>query len=459
MINPAKRLFRIFIGGLCVLSAPSLSRAAESVSGPRPNIIVILADDLGWGDVGFNGRKDYITPNLDRLASQGLRFTRWHTGAVVCGPSRAVLLTGKYTIHCGVTANNQEIPEQPTIASALKKAGYATGIFGKWHGGKPRPPQTRQVNPLDLGFDEYVGIFGARECWEKFPKQMMFGRELKPTDGYATEMFTDHAIDFIERNQNRPFFLYLAYTDPHFNIAAPEKDVDRYLGKFKEEDAKDPVYATYAAMVTRMDAEVGRVVSKLDDLKLADHTLIVFTSDNGATFEPGNKNASSFHDSNHPFRGSKRTLWEGGSRMPAFVRWPGHVPAEKTCEQPVHMADVFPTVLAAANAKSQTPPGLDGLDLLDVWLGKADVPKRTLFWEWRSEGTPMLAAMNGDYKLVISGANGRPELYDIPRDPAERRDISPTHGPIVKRLRAELDAWMKTEKTPPGMQTRGNQSE
>src|SRR5207244_3462510 len=190
---------------------------------------------------------------------------------------------------------------------------------------------------LDLGFDEYVGIFGARECWEKFPKQMMFGRELKPVHGYCTEMFTDHAIDFMDRSRSRPFFLYLTYTDPHFNIAAPAADVDRYRGKFAESDAKEPLNATYAAMITRMDAEIARVLRRLDDLQLADNTLIVFTSDNGATFESGNRGTSAFHDSNHPFRGQKRTLWEGGMRMPALVRWPGRVPAGSVCERPVHM--------------------------------------------------------------------------------------------------------------------------
>jgi arylsulfatase A len=412
----------------------------------RPNIIVILADDLGWGDVGFNGRTTWKTPNLDRLASQGTLFRRWYTAAVVCAPSRAALLTGKFTIHNGVSANNDDLPrEEVTIAEALKQTGYRTGLFGKWHHGRPRPGEKTYIHPLDRGFDEFFGYTDAKDAWEKFPKKLWVGRQEKEVSGYADTLFANKTIDFIKANKEKPFFAYLAFVAPHFHVQAPDEDLADYRGKFKEKDAKNPVNAQYAAMISRLDKEVGRVLKTLDDLGIAENTIIIFSSDHGATFEAGNMGASNFHDSNRPFRGGKRTLWEGGIRVPALVRWPGHVPAGKNSDDPMHMTDVFPSLLAAAGGKLDAKWKVDGRNMLPVWEGKEKAPERTLFWEWRWEGHWQLAAMRGPFKFVITGKENRAELFNVVEDPAERRNILGEFPAVGKQLQQELNLWLKTE--------------
>lgn len=432
---------RFFLVLLTLLTAALSANAAER----RPNLIFLYADDLGWGDVGFNGRTEWKTPQLDRLASQGTVFKRWYTAAPLCAPSRAALMTGKYGIHNGVTANNDELPANTvTLAQALQKHGYKTALFGKWHHGKPRPGMKEYLNPLDRGFDEFMGFTDAGHAWEQYPKELWFGREKKPVQGYSNTMFTDRAVDFIQRHKDRPFFLYVPYIATHFHIQAPPEDVKEHLGKFKEADPKNPINATYAAMVTRLDKEIGRILKTLDDLNLTGETLIVFSSDHGATFESGNKGASAYHDSNRPFRGQKRTLWEGGIRVPGVVRWPQHVPADKVSQSIVHMTDVFPTFLAAAGIKPETSWKLDGKNMLPVWEGKAEGPKRTLFWEWRTEGSRQLAAMRGNLKLVITG-NNAPEMFDVVHDPGERISIIAQHPELAKEMRQELNDWLKTE--------------
>jgi arylsulfatase A len=411
----------------------------------KPNLVILLADDLGWSDIGFNGRKDWSTPHLDRMAAQGTIFKRWYTAAVVCAPSRAALMTGKYGIHNGVSGNNDDLPDtQATLADVLKKNGYVTGIFGKWHHGRPRPGRKTYRHPLDLGFDEFFGFTDAVHAWEHFPKELWVGREKQPVKGYADTLFADHAIDFIDRHQKKPFFLYVPFTAPHLHIEAPKEDVALFKGKFKEKDPNRPINAAYAAMITRLDKEVGRILEALDKRKLSDNTLVVFSSDHGATFESGNKGASAYHDSNFPFRGQKRTLWEGGMRVPAVVRWPGNVPAGKSSSEVVHMTDVFPTFLEGAGVELEGGKKVDGLGLLKVWQGKAKAPARTLFWEWRVEGYNQLAAMRGDLKLVVTG-NNPPELFDVVRDPAERRNVRFEHQDLVANLQKELKAWLATE--------------
>lgn len=430
----------------------------------RPNIILILADDLGWGDVSFNGRTEWRTPHIDRLAAQGTIFRRWYTAGVVCAPSRAALMTGKYTIHNGVSGNSADLPgEETTIAEALKPLGYTTGLFGKWHrGGRRRPGETSAVHPLDQGFDEFYGYIDAGKAWEKFPKELYAGRKLKPVSGHADTLFTDQAINFIKRHQDRPFFLYQAYVAPHLRIEAPAEDIAEHVGKFKERDPKRPLYATYAAQITRMDKEVGRLMKVLDQLRLADNTLVVFTSDHGATFEPLNEGTSAYLDSNKPFRGQKRTLWEGGIRVPAAVRFPGRVPAGKISSNIIGMIDVMPTFLAAAGGKLDPAWKVDGVNMLPALSGTERARERTLFWEWRDEGSFLLAAMRGDIKLVVtdrellSGDSDldprlakvvirQPELYNVEIDPAERRSIVYEHQLLAKQLKKELTEWLATE--------------
>jgi arylsulfatase A-like enzyme len=426
-----------------ILAFVSAARAAE----PPPNVVLILADDLGWGDVGFNGRTDWATPNLDRLAARGTTFRRWYTAAVVCAPSRGALLTGKFTVHSGVSRNDDDLPaEEVTLAEALKARGYDTALFGKWHHGKPRAGARTYIHPMDQGFDEFFGFTDATHAWEKFPKELWDGRERKPVSGYSDDLFTDRAVDFLKRHKNggRPFFLYVPYINTHFNIEAPDDELALHRGKFPEKDPSRPLNATYAAMATRLDKNVGRLLAALDEAGRAGDTLVIFTSDHGATFEQGNRGTSNALDSNRPFRGQKRTLWEGGIRVPGVVCWPGRVPSGVVSREVVSMIDLFPTVLAAAGSRPDPSWKVDGANVLPVWLGQSAAPERTLFWEWRSEGSNQLAAMRGNWKMVITNG-GKPELFDVEADPAERRNAVAEHPELAKRLQSELDAWLATE--------------
>jgi arylsulfatase A len=440
-----KSLRRPIAAGLAALvSLAGQAIAAQGTARKPPNIVLILADDLGWGDVGFNGRKEWSTPNLDRLGSQGTIFRRFYTAAVVCAPSRGALLTGKSTLHNHVSRNDDDLPlREVTLAEALKPRGYSTALFGKWHRGASRG-DVAPGHPMDQGFDEFFGFTDAKHAWEQFPDELYEGRSLKPSSGYANDLFTDRGVDFLKRHRDGPFFLYLHYIATHFYIEAPAEEVELHKGKFPEVDPSRPLKATYAAMVTRLDRNVGRVMAALDDLKLAGETIVIFTSDHGATFESGNQGTSNALDSNRPFRGQKRTLWEGGVRVPGLVRWPGHVPAGVVSEEVIQMTDLFPTLLAAVGSKPEESWKVDGLDVLPAWLGQGHVPERTLFWEWRSEGSNQLAAMRGRYKLVVVN-NGQPELFDVEADPAERRNVIAEHAEVATRLRRELKSWLATE--------------
>jgi len=429
--------------GLALIVGSGGSIAAEGTR--APNIVLIVADDLGWGDVGFNGRTEWSTPNLDRLAKRGRVFQRCYTAAVVCAPSRGAFLTGKSTIHSGVRRNDEDLPaEEVTIAEALKPLGYQAALFGKWHHGKPRAGRDDYVHPMDQGFDEFFGYTDAVHAWEKFPTKLWDGRQQVPVSGYIDDLVTDRAVAFVERHKPRPFFLYVAYVATHFHVMAPAEEVARHKGKFVEADPDLPLKATYAAMVTRLDLNVGRLVETLKRLELDRETLIVFTSDHGATFESGNQGTSAALDSNRPFRGQKRTLWEGGVRVPGLACWPERIPAGVVSQEVMQLIDLLPTFVAAAGGSVNPSWHVDGANLLEVWTGKATAPERTLFWEWQSEGSDQLAALRGQFKLVVSHG-GKSELYDVVGDPAERRDVSAEYPELTRQLRDELAAWLKTE--------------
>lgn len=430
-----------------IFARPAAAQPAEPISSRPPNVVLIFCDDLGYGDVGYNGRSpaQWQTPVLDSLAKQGTTFRRFYAAAPVCAPSRAALLTGRYTIHNGVTGNSAlDLPaSEVTIAEALKQRGYATGLFGKWHAGQKRPDAASQTFPLDQGFDEFYGYFTAGAAWQKFPKKLYDGRTETPADGYADTLFTTRAIDFIERNKDRPFFAYVPYVVPHGVVEAPAEQIEKLRGRLPEVDAAKPINATYAAEIVQLDVEVGRILAKLDELKLADDTIVIFTSDHGGTFEKLSGFAPVDLDSNAPFRGQKRTLWEGGIRVPGVIRWPGKVPAQTESHELVHMTDLLPTLLAAAGGTPNPAWTVDGANLLDVITGKAKGPPRTLFWEWDEANATFYAAMRGNLKLVISGWN-KPELYDVEKDVAERIDIASRHPDVVRQLRRALNAWLET---------------
>ncbi len=411
-----------------------------------PNILLIVADDLGWGDVGFNGRAEWKTPQLDRLASGGVILKRCYTASPVCGPSRSALLTGKYTIHTGVRRNDQDLPsEEVTIAEALKPCGYKSGLFGKWQHGKPRPGHENYIHPMDQGFDAFFGFTDPYEALEKFPTQLWRGRERVQVSGYVDDLITDHAIEFLQQQHGgSPFFLDVSFVAPHFSIAAPVEEIEGLKGKIPESNPQRPQNTAYAAMITRMDWNIGRLCDTLKRLHFSEDTLVVFTSDNGATFEFGNQGTSAALDSNRPLRGQKRTLWEGGIRVPGLVHWPGKIRAGQVCEENVHLSDLLPTLVASAGGTLNPVWHIDGVNVLPFWTGLGRVPERTLFWEWQSEGTDQLAALRGNLKIMIT-QGGKPELYNVSADPAERRDLSATHPQLVQQLHSEIEAWMATE--------------
>ncbi|MCC7176391.1 MAG: sulfatase-like hydrolase/transferase [Bryobacterales bacterium] len=430
---------------LRALAGAGLAASARGAAEQRPNILFLYADDMGWGDASFNGRKEWPMPNLDRLAREGAVFDRWYTGSPLCAPSRACLLTGKYNIHNGVPNNTADLPEtEVTIAEALRPLGYRTALFGKWHRG--RLADGGFTHPLDQGFDETFGYLDARHAWEHFPKTLWRGRESVPVSGYSADLVANEAVRFLRSPRREPFFLYVPFIEPHFLVEAPEEDVAKFRGKFAEKDSNEPVNARYAAMLHRLDAAIGRILRALDEAGLAKNTLVVFTSDNGATFESGNRGASNYHDSNRPFRGQKRSLEEGGIREPAVVRWPGRVPAGTRSEEIIHMTDVFPTLLAAAGGKPDPAWKVDGMDMLAVWTGKAKAPERTLFWDFPIEGWNMRAAMRGDFKLLQIGDNRF--LYNLKADPQERRTVGGEYPEIFKQLQKELESWLATAVAP-----------
>lgn len=439
----------------CLLLA-STAFGAEKL----PNIVLILADDLGYADVSFNGRKEWTTPNLHRLAMDGTIFRRWYTAGVVCAPSRAALMTGRYGIHNGVTGNGSlDLPaEEVTLAEALKEKGYTTALFGKWHHGAPRPGKSEYTHPMDQGFDEFFGFTEAVHAWQKFPTELWEGREKKPSEGYADTLFANRAIEFITRNKDKPFFVYVPFIASHGELGAPEEDIAALKGKFQEKDPAKPLNATYAAEVVRLDKEIGRIMQTLDKLELAKDTIIIFTSDHGATFEKMEKGTTNYFDSNRPFRGQKRTLWEGGMRVPAVVRWPGKVPAHVDTHEVVHMCDVFPTLLAAAGIEPKAEWKIDGKNLLNVWRGTEKGPQRTLFWEWREGGDTQFAAMRGDLKMVITGGN-EPELFNVEADPGERRTLHAEYPDALKEMKAGLDEWVAGESDAAKQRKKGKAAE
>lgn len=425
-----------------LLAAP----LATAQQARRPNLVILYADDMGHHDVSFNGRKEWQTPNLDRLASQGTAFDRWYTAYPLCAPSRAALLTGRYGIHNTVRNNVTDIPvSEVTLAEALKPHGYATALFGKWHQGKLATPNQRGetfTHPLEQGFDETYGYLDAIHAWEHFPQHMWRGRTKEAASGYSSDLLAAEAVRFIQQKKSQPFLLYVPFIEPHFWVEAPEENLKKYRGKFEEKDPSKPVRAAYAAMIERLDASIGRIVKAIDDAGLGNDTLIAFSSDNGATFEERTYGAPWFHDSNQPFRGQKRSLEEGGIRVPGIVRWTGQIPAGRRSETPMHMTDVMPSFCAAAGVAPDPSWKVDGTNMLDVWRGRAPAPERTIFWEFTVEGWNMLAAMRGDWKYLRMGDNHW--LYNVKLDPQERRTLAGEYPDMFKRLRGEAESWMRT---------------
>lgn len=406
----------------------------------KPNTIVIMADDLGYGDLGVHGCKDIPTPHIDSLAQNGVRFTNGYVSCPVCSPTRAGLMTGRYQQRFGHWYNpgppNQAAVDfglplsEITLADLLKQAGYATGMVGKWHLGlKP------QFHPMKRGFDEYFGfLHGAHsyiDAQADAQNPIMRGTEAVDEKEYLTDAFTREAVSYIQRHVPGPFFLYLAYNAVHTPMQAPQKYLDRFPG------IADPKRQTYCAMLSAMDDGVGAVLEVLRKSGVEQDTLIFFVSDNGG---PTKVNGST----NTPLSGDKGTIQEGGIRVPFFLQWPSRLPAGKVYDRPMIALDILPTCVAAAQATLPTDRPLDGVNLVPYVLGqKTGAPHDALFWKWH-EGD---AVRWRNWKLVKS-TEGTAALYNLAADVAETRDVASAYPRIVKRISKKLARWESVIKPP-----------
>ena len=430
-----------FTAATAFVEGPALAKASD-----RPNIVFILADDLGYGDLGCYGCPDIRTPHLDRLAAEGLRFTDFHANASVCTPTRAAFLTGRYQQRLGLdnALYYQEMGRGlpaggQTIAGALRSAGYATALSGKWHVGydpERRPPQQ--------GFDHFFGLLGGNHHYFEHMDRigvpdLWLGSEAVKRRGYTTDLITEDAIAFIERRQEEPFFLYLSHAAPHFPWQGPN-DRDKVI-KPKHKSWQQGDRETYVAMVQCMDSGIGKVLAILDELSLRDDTLVVFTSDNGGHT----------HSRNAPLRGAKATIWEGGTRVPCIARWPDVLPAGETTSQVGITMDWTATFRRLAGLAA-APAGEDGIDLLPILTGKEPECERTLFWR-RKKGLVRKsveegrAVRHGPWKL-IEQATGERFLFNLADDVGETRNLLDERPDLAARLNAELDAWERSVDSP-----------
>jgi arylsulfatase A-like enzyme len=441
-------------------SAASLARIAPAQSRP-PNIVWIMADDLGYGDVGCYGQKYIRTPNIDRLSTQGMQFSDAYAGCTVCAPSRSVLMTGLHAGHTSVRSNPGGVPilaSDYTVAQMLKSAGYATGGFGKWGLGDVG---TEGV-PSKHGFDEFFGYYHQVHAHYYYPQYLIDNEKKVPLAGndngkrttYSHDVIANRALDFIRKNASRPFYAYMPFTVPHLELLVPDDSMNEYLGKLPEGKpwitpqkhyADQPhVRATYAGMVSRLDRDVGRVMSLLKELKLEDNTFFVFCSDNGVS---ANMQADGFFKGEGPFRGAKGSMYEGGLRVPMIARWPGHIKAGSRSDFPWYFADWFAT--AAALSGGKLPSGLDGLSVLPTLTGKgSQQPHDFLYWELPRyiaktgdfvKELPPQAARMGDWKAVRPKPEGPVELYNLKTDIGETTNLAADNPKILERLEKYLE--------------------
>lgn len=443
----------VFIASAAFLSAcVSASTQAPHASEAPPNVILIIADDLGYGDLSVYGGEQIRTPNIDALAVDGVRFTNGYVTAAVCAPSRAALLSGQYQQRFGYEFNPVRrdlegvgIPSQVRILpDYLRERGYRTALVGKWHLGR-----TRETHPMSHGFDEFVGFSpGATGYFVEpspgdewlpdpvpgapagfFPMRLERGYEREErSGGYLTDILTDEAVAFIDRNRDRPFFLTLSYNAPHTPLQAPENYLQRYA------HIEDQSTRIYAAMVSAMDDGVGRVMATLRERGLSERTLVVFVSDNGCAAYIGAGVCS-----NAPFRGAKATYLEGGVRVPMIATWPGHLPRGRIHEHTVVSLDWAATILAAAGAQTGGA-SFDGVNLLP--LISAPQPSSSAI-VWRT--LPNYAVREGDWKLLVAeradGAGMITYLFNLRVDPQERVNRATEHPEIVQRLQLSYEAW------------------
>ena len=457
-------------GALGALSVAAVSRAAAGGEGAgaagslrKPNIIFILGDDLGYGDLGCYGQKRIRTPHADAMAAEGVRFTQFYSGSTVCAPSRCSLMTGLHTGHCYVRGNALVPlrPEDVTVAEVLKAAGYTTALVGKWGHGEP---DTAGI-PNKKGFDYFYGYLNQGHAHNYFPDYLWKNEEKVPLGNevvggvakkrvvYSPDLMEREALAFIERSKEKPFFLYFSPTLPHANNEAGNNGMEVPSDEPYSAEAWPQTEKNFAAMVTRLDATVGKIMALVKQLGLDNETIVFFTSDNGPHKEGGHDAA--FFESSGTVRGTKRDLYDGGIRVPMIVRWPGRAkPA--TSDQAWAFWDFLPTAAEVAGAKC--PGGLDGISALPAILGQPWKGHEYLYWEFYEGGFQQAVRM-GDWKAVRKGLDGKTELYDLRSDVRETRNVADQNPEVVKhveevlraaRVDSSLPAWSTAQPAKKG---------
>ena len=408
------------LGGLALAAGAAGLRAAQPAR--RPNILLIVADDMGYNELGCYGAANIETPNIDGLARQGMRFTDYYVATPLCAPTRVSLMTGRTALRTSLSWNpdfkdpeDGLSPEETTVAEVLGKAGYATGLVGKWHLG-----YAPKFWPRRQGFQDYFGFLSGNIGYYEhlYHGEKFMYRNETPEDppGYMTELLTREALAYLERHRSQPFFLYLAYNAPHAPFEAPEQWVKKARGEMKP------------AMIECLDDGIGQVLGQLKKLGLEDNTLVFFMSDNGA---PPDANGS-----NKPLSGWKGQVREGGIRVPAMARWPGRIPAGVTCREPFVSYDLYPTFATAGGAALPQGVRLDGKNVLPVLEGKGKSPHEVICWGYRGA----FAARRGRWKLLVEKGN-QSQLFDLETDIAESKDLSGEQPDMVKELSARLADW------------------
>ncbi|UCG49085.1 MAG: arylsulfatase [Phycisphaerales bacterium] len=462
--------------GLAAASAAALPliegcAAGQNANAPAakkpPNIIFILADDLGFGDLGCYGQERIATPNIDQIATDGMRFTDHYAGSTVCAPSRCCLMTGLHTGHALIRGNARDPlrPSDITIAELLNKTGYTTGIIGKWGLGEADSTGI----PNRQGFDYWFGYLNQRHAHNYYPEFLWKNEAKVPLEGnklpspqpggwgrsakqvtYSHDLFAKEALEFIEKNKTRPFFLYLALTIPHANNEAGNKGMEvPSLDPYAARDWPDPQKG-HAAMITRMDRDIGRLMAKLDDLGLDKKTIVMFSSDNGPHKEGGAD--PKFFNSAGPLRGYKRALYEGGIRVPMIARWPGVIRDGSVSEHISAFWDLLPTCCELAGI--EPPEGIDGISFLPTLLGRPEQQKKHeyLYWEFHEQGKKQavrIGRWKGVRLNVAKNPNGPIELYDLYKDIAEAKNVADHHPEVVEKIAQIMNsARTASEKWP-----------
>ncbi len=429
---------------LCLLGASFVHAQTRLTPAPggtkRPNLVVLLCDDLGYGDLGCFGNATIRTPNLDLLATQGMKLTSCYAGMPVCSPSRAALLTGRVCqregIHDWIPANSgvQLKREAVTIAKLLKGVGYATGMAGKWH---LNSKFEGEPTPGDHGFEHWFATQNNAAPSHLGPTNFIRnGKPVGPLKGHSSDLLVDEIIAWLralrEERPGTPFFAYVPFHAPHEPVAADERFVKLYPGL-------EPDRAQYCATITQTDEAIGRLLGTLDALKLSQNTLVFFSSDNGPETLNRYRTANRSHGSPGALRGMKLHLYEGGIRVPGLARWPGVVKPNSTNDEPFSFLDLLPTLCDVSGAKAPRDRALDGANARALLNGRAIVRKQPLYWQYdKALGEMKFALRSGDWKLLASGDFGKLELYNLKTDPQETADLANSRPDLVKSLEVEL---------------------